>query len=113
MNIFKSLALVLLIFLSCGSSADIIEKIGIIKEIQMESATRSGYEDIIYVTLIGDWSKPTDCAYGYYKASENPHFTSLFLAAKFAKEEVRIAIETNLPKVGSNCQIINTYIRDE
>lgn len=82
----------------------------VVDGVESDSATRPGYEGIMYVQQSGSWSGTPTChaSYAYINALDNPYFAAMILNARIHALPLRIYVDDSLPKVSGNiCQIIN------
>jgi hypothetical protein len=91
------------------SVATISYRTAVIDEVQTESATRVGYENIMYVRQSPSWFPANNCPenYAYFNAKENPHLVATVLAARASERPIKIVVDDTLPRVSGLCQIVN------
>lgn len=80
-----------------------------VDEIQGESATRVGYENIVYIQQTGAWLGTQGCStsHSYFNAKDNPHFVAIILSARVSERPLKVYVDDALPKLSGFCQVIN------
>lgn len=104
----KLFVLVFILFISHGAFAQVGYRSAIVENIQAESASRVGYENIIYIKQTGAWSA-SNCptTWAYFNSKTNPHFTSIFLAARVSNMPLVVNVDDTYQKIDGFCEIIN------
>lgn len=84
-------------------------RMAIVDSAQLESATRPGYENIMYVLQSGSWSNSANCPtnFAYFNAKENPHFVATVLAARVSERPLQVYVDDSQAKLDGFCKIIN------
>jgi hypothetical protein len=77
-----------------------------LEEVQLDSHTRVGYEDLVWVKLNGSWPN-VSCGqdWAYFNGKDNPHFVATVLAARATGATMKIYVDDALPKVAGSCQV--------
>lgn len=109
-NMVKRISLLVTIcFLPTLAHAALGYRFAPIDAVQGDSATRVGYEGIMYVGQAGEWVMSPNCPteWAYFDARENPHFVAMVLTARITEKPLRIYVDDSLPKVSGFCQVNN------
>ena len=108
---FKLIPAVLIALCAPAAFGAIGARTATVEQIQMESATRSGFESIVWIRQTGDssWSGAPSCSVGwaYFNAKLNPHFMATVLSARMTDKPLRVYVDDALPRFGEICQIFN------
>jgi len=115
MKIIKMTVVLLVALQPFCVNAELVRRTAGVDSVQVESATRVGYENVMYVLQSGAWKHAFNPAYvsscptgsGYFDASANPHFVATALAARVSTKELQVYVDESLPKVDGTCQVIN------
>lgn len=112
MNIHKFVLLVVLLVKSSSLLAATAYRIATVDEVQTDSSTRTGYENIMYVLQPGSWLGSQSClsSYAYFNAKDNPHFVATILAARISEKPLKIYVDDTLPRISGFCQVINVSL---
>ena len=101
-------------FVSSGAFAQLGYRTAEVLSVEAESADRTGYNNILYVKQSGTWITFSTgetlggCSeYSYFNAQENPHLTSIVLAARVSKTPIKVIVDNESPKIGENCKLLN------
>lgn len=91
-----------------SSVAAMSSRTGFVDEVQMESSNRSGYEDIVYIRIVGAaWTASCAEPWAYFRGSSNPQFLATALTARAKNMALTISVDDTYPTVSGICQIIN------
>lgn len=78
-----------------------------VEQLQFDSHTRVGYEDVVWVGLNGSWPG-VSCGtfWAWFNGKDNPQFVATLLAARATGVSVKVYVDDTLPKInGVACQI--------
>ncbi len=113
-HMFENMAkIVFMCFLfSCVSTADaaLAYRTAVVDGVEADSATRPGYENLMYVYQTGSWIGSSSChpTIAYINTQDNPYFAGMILSARIHSLPLRVYVDDSLPKISGNiCQVIN------
>lgn len=110
MTILRTVVMCCLLACMSSSEAALAYRTAVVDGVEAKSATRLGYEDIMYVYQTGVWTGSSICnpVVAYIKAQENPYLSGMILSARTHSLSLRVYVDDSLPKISGNiCQVIN------
>jgi hypothetical protein len=86
-----------------------IARTQLVDEIQLESNSRTGYEDVVWIRLSGSWPGGVACVgdWGWFNAKDNPQFLATALTAQATGRPLKVHVDDAYPKKDGICEIIN------
>jgi hypothetical protein len=77
-----------------------------VDELQFDSHTRLGYEDVVWVAMPGSWPG-VSCAghWAWFNGKDNPQFVATLLSARATGMPVKVYVDDALLKKDGFCQV--------